>query len=206
MESKITSTKIRAQKRQAFTLAEMMVAVAIFAIVGAALMSFFIFSIRSFASLANYAELDAANRHAMDLMTAEIREAQYVTDYQSNSLSVLDGNSTNILTYKFDTTKREMTRTSTDGTTTVLLTNCDLLNFNIYKRNPSNYTFSVNGVGGAICGIYPADGTSYSNMVKAIELTWKTAMTVSPTTMTNSENVQTARIVIRKQGILFPDS
>lgn len=177
----------------AWTLIEMMMGVTVFSIAGLALAIIFMFSLRSYTAMANYAVLDQYNRQAMDTVTYELRQAQQVVDYQSNatsrSLSILNGAGVNV-TYVFDSTKQQVRRQASDGSGKVLLTNCNLLDFGLYMRPPTNGTFDV----------YPVDmGTNWQRAVKVVQLSWKTAMSISPTFKVQSEDIQTARIVIRKQ-------
>ena len=178
----------------AWTLVEMMMGVAVFAIAGAALATLFLFSVRSFAGLSNYAILDQYNRQAMDQLTYEIRQAQQVVSYASNAnsstLTILNGSGLTV-NYVFDGANQQVRRTASDGSTKLLLTNCNLLNFGLYMRPPTNGTFDV----------YPVDSgtTNWQQMVKVVQLSWKTAMSICPTPIVNSEDIQTARIVIRKQ-------
>ncbi len=181
------------QARSGWTLIEMMMGVLVFAIASLALAMIFIFSVRSYAAMANYAVLDQYNRQAMDQLTYEMRQARQVVDYSSNSttssLSITNGGGLYV-TYTFDANKQRVTRTASDGSFKVLLTNCNLLNFGLYMRPPTNGTFDV----------YPVDlTTNWQQMVKVVQLSWKTSMTISPTSQVNSEDIQTARIVIRKQ-------
>ena len=56
-------------------------------------------------------------------------------------------------------------------------------------RPPTNGSFDV----------YPINvSTNWQQMVKVVQLSWKTSMTIPPARVT-SEDIQTARIVIRKQ-------
>ena len=177
----------------AWTLVEMMMGVAVFAIAGAALATLFLFSVRSFAGLSNYAILDQYNRQAMDQLTYEIRQAQQVVDYSSNAtsstLTIINGSGLTV-NYIFDGANQQVRRTASDGTTKLLLTNCNLLTFGLYMRPPTNGTFDVYQV---------TMTTNWQQMVKVIQLSWKTAMSICPTPVVNSEDIQTARIVIRKQ-------
>src|SRR5436190_3067209 len=66
--------------KRGYTIVEVMIASALFGIAGLALASVYLFSTRSFAAMANYAELDQMNRGAMDTMTREIRQAQMVME------------------------------------------------------------------------------------------------------------------------------
>src|SRR2546421_4102087 len=83
MEFKIMYFK-RARKR-GFTFMEVMLASSIFGIASIALMSVYLFSTRSFATIANYAELDQMNRNAMDTLTRELRAARMITSLTTNN-------------------------------------------------------------------------------------------------------------------------
>jgi hypothetical protein len=171
----------------------MIVAVGVFSISGLALATIFLFCIRSFAAMTNYATLDKCNRHAMDVLTAEIRQAQQVLSYSSNgsttSLTILNGSGVTV-TYSFDGSRQQFVRN--DGHATVLLTNCSLVAFGLYERPPASNSFDM----------YPLNtGTAWQQQVKTIQLTWKTSMNICPTAQINSEDVQTACIVIRKQQL-----
>src|SRR6516225_5165165 len=100
MEFKTMSTKAAVKHQAAWTMAEMMVATGAFSISGLALATIFLFCIRSFAAMTNYAVLDKCNRHAMDVVTTEIRQAQKVLSYASNStstsLTIVNGDGTNV--------------------------------------------------------------------------------------------------------------
>lgn len=187
------SIKPAAKLQSGWTLVEMMVAVGIFSIASLALAAIFLFSVRSYAAMSNYAVLDQYNRQAMDTVTFEIRQAQKITDYSSNAtsraLTLLNGDGLNV-TYTFDSTQQNVKRTASDGSSKILLTNCNLLNFGLYMRPPTNGTFDV----------YPVNmGTNWQQSVKVVQLSWKTAMNIYPTALQTSEDIQTARIVIRKQ-------
>jgi type II secretory pathway pseudopilin PulG len=178
-------------KAAAWTLVELMVAVGIFSISGLALATIFLFCIRSFAAMTNYATLDQCNRHAMDIATTEIRQAQRVLSFSSNatstSLTILNGSGVNV-TYAFDSTLQQFTRN--DGNPKVLLTNCNLVAFGLFVRPPVSNSFDM----------YPlSTGANWQQQVKTIQLTWKTSMNLCPSAQINSEDVQTACIVIRKQ-------
>lgn len=182
------------RRQSAWTLVEMIVAVGVFSISGVALATIFLFCIRSFAAMTNYATLDKCNRHAMDVLTAEIRQAQQVLSYSSNatstSLTILNGSGVNV-TYTFNSGQRQFSRNDGNNNT-VLLTNCNLVAFGLYMRPPSSNSFDM----------YPLDTTAnWQTQVKTIQLTWKTSMNICPTAQINSEEVQTACIVIRKQQL-----
>jgi len=65
-----------------------------------------------------------------------------------------------------------------------------LLQFDLFTRCPSNAVYGF--------GSFPVATNNWQLTVKVLQLTWKTSI-LQPSGMANSENVQTARIVIRKQ-------
>jgi prepilin-type N-terminal cleavage/methylation domain-containing protein len=86
---------IKLKRRKAgWTLVEMMLAVGIFSIAGGAVATAYVFSLRSFQALSNYAILDQQNREAIDRITREVRQANSVSsfdNYLSRRLVVVDG-------------------------------------------------------------------------------------------------------------------
>jgi prepilin-type N-terminal cleavage/methylation domain-containing protein len=187
--------KLPRKAHQGWTLLEMMIAVGIFTIVGLALMGTYIFSVKSMASMYNYALLDVYNRQAMDQLTREIRQSKRVLAYTTNSITILTANDDGTLgpqvRYSFNATSKKMVRRNlSDNTSKMLLDNCSLLQFDLFTRCPSN----------AVFGAFPVAVNNWSNTVKVLQLTWKTSVT-QPSAIVNSENVQTARIVIRKQQV-----
>jgi hypothetical protein len=178
--------------RQAWTLVEMMVAAGIFSLCALALMGLYVFSVKSMASMYSYSLLDQNNRQAMDQLTREIRQAKKVLTFNTNSITILTSDTNGFdgptVTYSFSPSVKRMLRSSSDGTTKVLLDNCNLLSFQLYTRCPSNGTF----------GIFPVAMNNWQQTVKVLQLTWKTSI-IQPSSIANSENIQTARIVIRKQ-------
>jgi hypothetical protein len=182
-------TKPARHSSQAFTILEMLFASGVFAVGLVMVLSIFIFCLRSFTAMSNYMILDVENREAMDRVTKEIREAREVLNYSTSppSLTIRDGGSA-IVTYTFNGENKTMTRSS-GGNTRVMLSDCSLLNFKLSQRNPKDGAYDL----------YPIATADWAGTVKVVELTWKTRRTIGGTLLTNSENIQTARIVIRKQ-------
>src|SRR3974390_1733315 len=132
MACRIMFIRPASKANRAWTLVEMMVGVAVFSIAAMALATVFLFSIRSYAAMANYALLDQKNRQAMDQLTYEIRQAQKVVNYTTNatssSLIITNGDGLQV-TYTFNSSNQSVSRSASDGSSVVLLTNCSLLNF-----------------------------------------------------------------------------
>ena len=179
--------KLKQKSKRGFTLVEILVASGLFGIVGLALASTYLFSLKSFASLVNYADLDKINRTAMDSLSQEIRQAKAVTDATANTISIINGDG-EAVSYIFNTINGKLFRTGSDGNSKVLLSDCKLLAFSLYQRNPINGTYDI----------YPAATNNWSQSVKAISLTWKASRTMLGGIVT-SENIQTARVIIRNQ-------
>ena len=168
------------QSRRGMTLLEMMIAGCIAAIVLTAVMLITMYSARSFVAMGNYADLDQASRNALDNMSREIRQTLGLKSYSSTQLTFQE-NPSNTLSYIYDPDRRTLTRRRA-GIDTVLLEQCDFLNFNISQRNPSNaFTF------------YPATSPS---VAKLIDVSWRCSREILGAKI-NTESVQTAKIVIR---------
>jgi len=177
----------RRKSKRGFTLVEMLIATGLFGIASAAVCSIYMFSTRGFASMATYADLDKINRIAMDTLTREIRQARLVTDVSSNSFSLINGDGASV-TYWFNSGLKQFVRSSNDGNSKILVSDCDLINFAVFQRNNIAGTWDQ----------YPVATNNWSEYVKVIQLTWKASRKV-PLGPGVSENVQTAKIIIRKQ-------
>jgi type II secretory pathway pseudopilin PulG len=181
------SINLRGRQKRAFTLIESLIAAGLFGVAIATVCTIYLVATRGFASLANYAELDKINRNAMDYLTQEIRQAKLVTDVQSNSFSIINGDNVSV-TYWFNPTLKQFIRSSSDGGSRVLISSCALINFEVFQRNNIAGTWNQ----------YPVATNNWSEYVKVIQLTWKAARKI-PGGPGVSENVQTAKIIIRKQ-------
>jgi hypothetical protein len=76
--------------------------------------------------------------------------------------------------------------TDTNNTTTVLLKDCDFLDFQVFQRNSVNGTYDQ----------YPA--TLDDTAVKLVQVSWVCSRRLIGNLL-NTESVQSAKIVIRKQ-------
>ncbi len=161
-----------------------MVGTAIASLVLTAVASLSLYSGRSFAALANYADLDSYSRNALDRMTKEIRQTNALKSYSDTQLTFKDFDDAD-LSFTYDPSARTLTRVK-GSVNEVLLEECDFLTFSIYQRNPVNGTYDQ----------YP---TAAAATCKLVQLSWICSRTILGARM-NTESVQSAKVVIRKQS------
>ena len=118
-----------------FTLVEMMVGVALGMLVLLAVGSIYLFSLTSYASMANHAELNAKNRMASDIISRDIRSASSVASVTPSQL-VLHFAKTDV-SYTYDPGLATLTRVQF-GQPRTLLKNVDYLGFHLYQRPATN--------------------------------------------------------------------
>ncbi len=167
-----------------FALTEMIVAVGITALLALVICSLSMLSGRTFAAMFNYVDLDDVNRGAMDQLTSDLRQCNRVTDSTGTSITLEDSDGFTI-GYNYSAGQRTLTRTK-GGQARVLLRDCDTLAFSLGQRN---------AVGGSY-DVYPA---ATAATAKVVNISWICSRTIFGK-KENTESVQTARIVIRKQG------
>jgi Tfp pilus assembly protein PilW len=184
MDCKITFTKRCKHHQLALTLAELMVAIALAALATAAIASFFLYSAKSFAGIMNYTDLEQCSQNALDKMTRDVRQVSRLTAFATNKLDFLDYDG-NTLTFQYSPTEKKLYRKQGSGTNEVLLTSCDYFNASIYQRNPYN-------------GVYDYYPTAVATNCKLVSVSWVCSRKILGTTM-NTESVQTAKIVLRKE-------
>jgi Tfp pilus assembly protein PilW len=184
-------TKPRSNSNRAVTLVDMTVAMAVSAIILTALLSFTVYSAKSFAAMENYVDLEQKSQNALDIMTRDIREAQFLIGYGTATLTN-GATVTNVLTFQdsdntpltFQYTNDVLLRLKTNSVAT-LLTNVDFLTFQIFQRNP-------------VAGTYETYPTATATNCKLVSVSWICSRSILGARL-NTESVQTARIVIRKQ-------
>lgn len=164
----------------AFTLLEMVVAVALSTLVAAAVATLTMYTARNFVAVGNYADLDRVGRHAVDVMTADIRQATSLTAYATNQLVFRDlTNGT--FSYTWNPSNTTLIRVY-NGQSQLLLTNCDSLAFHIWQHTPSN-NFNF----------WPATATTNA---KLIDVSWSCSRSILGQKV-NTESLQTAKIALR---------
>lgn len=185
MVCKITSSSFRRFRGiLGATLVEYIMGLGIAGVLLAAIASLMVFGARSFLALSNYSELDANNRITVDTMTRDLRECNRVISCTANRLQIEDPDGGTI-TYNYSTGARTLTRDK-NGVARTMLTGCDTISFNLGTRNPIGGTFAV----------VP---TTDVNFAKVVNVSWNCSRLILGS-KANTESVQTARIVIRKQS------
>jgi type II secretory pathway pseudopilin PulG len=193
MDFKHTSTRNSPapfKKATAFTLIEILVAMGIGFVLLAVVGSLSLWSGRSFAAMANYADLDNNSRNALDRLTREIREVKGLSTYTTNAtqkeLKLVDKDG-QFLYYRYNAPAQTLTRVK-NGVSEVLLEDCTIMNFSLYQRNTVSNSFNQYQV---------FTGTNASMTCKVIQMNWICSRRLFPTELLNSESIQTAKIVIR---------
>lgn len=177
------NTSIDGRRARGFTLVELMVAMAVAALLMMVVGTIALYSGRSFAALANYTDLDHASRNALDILTRDVRQTQRLSSYQTNELVFVDSDG-QPLTFRYSAADGTLRRIK-GGTSQLLLTECDYLKFSIYQRN-------------FIDGTYDQYDAATADTCKLIEVSWICSRQIFGKKV-NTESVQTAKIVIRKQ-------
>jgi prepilin-type N-terminal cleavage/methylation domain-containing protein len=114
-----------------FTLVELMVGIALGSLLLLVVASVYLFSLKSFTSMSNYAALSARNRYASDIITRDIRSALRVTSATSEQLVLRLGS--NDVTYSYDDAAGTLTRSDLDQDK-VLLDSVKFLSFSLYQK------------------------------------------------------------------------
>ena len=90
----------RPRNRVAMTLLELLVAVSIGGLVLAVIGFMYLNTLRSFAAIGNYAELDNASRNALDVLSRDVRQSRSLTAFTTNQITLV-ANDSNSLTFAY---------------------------------------------------------------------------------------------------------
>ena len=136
MVCKNTSTDRSRRVCRAYTLVELMMAVALSLLTATAMASLCYFTSRSFAGMTNDSDMAMLSRMALDRMSRDIHANSKVTAYTTNSLTLQDGSSN---TTQFVWDKNAQTLLCVKGAkTNIYLMQCDSLQFWIYQHTPQS--------------------------------------------------------------------
>jgi Tfp pilus assembly protein PilW len=137
-------------------------------------------SIKSFALMGNYVNMDRDSRNALDRMTRELRRAGSLTSFASDRLVFTKYAATNVsLIYQWDASAHQLTEWKTGNTkTNILLTDCEA------------FAFAMQKASGA--------ATTSTSEAKQISVSWKCSRTMLGKQY-STEQMQQALIVVRNK-------
>ena len=174
-----------------FSLIEVLIASAITTLVVLVICALTLHSSRSFAAIFNYVDLDDSNQIAMDQLSRDVRQAKRLKSCTTNavtktvdSITLEDADGTDLV-YTYFQKQGALMRTKA-GRSRAVLKGCDKLAFTLGQRN--TYT-----------GGYDVYAASSPATCKVIHVSWNCSRKIMGN-KENTESMQTARIVIRKQG------
>jgi prepilin-type N-terminal cleavage/methylation domain-containing protein len=187
-------TLLKQNLKPGFSLMELLIAVSLSSVLLIAILSVTVFTARSYAAMVNYVDLDSFSRSALDSMTSEIREADCLLDGTATSMRFQFSNATNAQTwtvdYVYNPDARTLTRIQEGLAPKLMLSECNFLELNYFKRNPSTNNFDLFSTATPPV-INPQE-------CKAIQLSWVCSRDIMQRPV-NTESVQSARVVIRKK-------
>jgi Tfp pilus assembly protein PilW len=175
---------IKRSSAAGFTVIEFLIATTIGMVALGAAAALSVYTARSFAAMGNYMELDKNSRNALDKMTQIVREADGVLNYGPQAITLSYHGQT--LSFNYSPTAKTLTLVNTNNVRDVLLTDCTFLNFQIYQRNAVAGTYNQ----------YPV--TADESAAKIVQVAWVCSRYLIGHIF-NTESVQSAKIVIRKQ-------
>jgi hypothetical protein len=168
------------------TMVETLIALGIGSMVLAQICALWFYSTRSFAAQASYASLDQDSQRTLDWMSRDVRQATNLVSFATNAISFknLAGQTITYSKGPGSTDKRFWRITPTSRT--VLLRDCDWVNFKMFQRTP-------------ISGSYDQYSTTNMATCKLIEVNWKCSRRPYPTASVQTEYMQSARVVLRSK-------
>lgn len=179
------------------TLIEVIISASLATIVLTMAMILYMFGLRSFGSMGNYAEMDGQSRQSLDRMMREIRASSMVVGIQNTGTKkwiklvslpppTVPGASavTNLFTWNSITGNLIWDQTGEASKT--ILKGCDQWDFSMYQRTPQTN------------GGWKFTETSNQTICKLINMSWKCSRTNIIKKM-NSESMVSAQVVLRNK-------
>lgn len=160
-------------------------ALGVMSLIVLAVTTFTMFSGQTIVQLYNYVDLDDDNRTAIDQITRDVRQANRVKSCTTGTLTLEDADGLDII-YAFEPSTHRVVRLK-NGVRTELLKECERFSFTLGQRNTQ--------VGG-----YDVYEAATPATAKVVNVAWMCSRTVRGA-LKNTESVQTARIIIRKQSV-----
>ena len=162
------------------TMIEMLVATAIGVFIGGSIITTGTTLSTTMAAIGNYCDLNSASRNTLDVMSADLRNTAVVTSVDSKQVTVSNVLTGDLISYAWNGSN-SFTR-SFNGTSKVMLKNCDFLSFANFSRNPTN-------------GFQFIPATSAAT-TKLLSVSWRCSRKIMGAKL-NTESIQTAQICIR---------
>jgi hypothetical protein len=178
----------------AFSLMELLVAMGLGSLVLASVASMAIYATRSSLAIVNYSDLDTKSRYGLDIISREVRQAQALTAFQTNtSLSFTNPRTAIAVTLRYNPTNHTVVMAKTGQPTLTVLTECDRWAFSLYQRTPSVTATNISFVPAT-----NSTGVLDVSLCKLISFSWKCSRTIM-TQKVNTESVQSAMVVLRNK-------
>ena len=169
-----------------FTLAELLVGIAIGFVVIAGAVSFYSFAVASFAAMSNFTDMNQKERRATDIISRDIRSSLAISNATGSQL-ILNANDGVNVTYNYDVAKRTLIRVRGNASQVLL---------NGIVTNSLSWTMYQRPAAGANYDVFPT--TTIPDSAKLVSLRWNCWRRVSGTE-TNSHSMATAKIELRNQ-------
>ncbi len=190
----VTSPNLRLR---AWTLVEVLIAMGVGSVVLGTVMSLSLFGTRSSMALANYSDLDAKSRLALDLISREIRQATAVIGSQNSSttksLTLTNSFQGTTTRFSWSADTRALTLERTGTPTFTALTECDRWDFALFQRTPLITPTNV-----IFFSATNTSGARDLSLCKLINMSWKSSRTLLQQRV-HTESVQAAQLVLRNK-------
>ena len=177
-----------------WTLPELLVTVAIGALVMMAIAGFTVYSLRSFVAMANYADLDEKSRRTVDEMTRQIRQASGIANYNNTGakrwITLTNSVVSDFVRYTWVSQDRVLYFERKGTPMVTNLTECDSWDFTLYQRTP---------IPGTTNKFHPATngaGNIDISKAKMVDMRWRCSREILSKAF-QTESVQTTKIVLR---------
>ncbi len=166
------------------TLVEVLVAMGIGSLVFVALGSLTLFSARSFRSMIDYSEINKSSRMALDRISKEIRQSRGLNKVTSSALVFNIDPPGSTFTVQYDKTGKTLTLLKNGATNFPTFGDCAHFGWQLFQQTtpPAGQSEFVATADLALC--------------KMIQLDWTFSKDILQ--ITNSDSVQSMKIVIRK--------
>ncbi len=183
-----------ARNQRAMTLIEIMIGAGLATIVLTMVMMLYMFGLRSFGSMGNYAEMDGQSRQSLDRMMREIRSSSMVVGVQNSGATKwlkvatlppsVNSPVTNLFTW--DSTSGMLVWDQSGQASKTILTGCDQWSFSMFQRTPQTN------------GGWQFTETTDQTICKLINMSWKCSRT-NIIRKFNSESMVSAQVVLRNK-------